>query len=285
MRIRAIKDLSQLPDAELFEEIATGAELCAANARQIQLDSLKLDELNRTAGAKILRLAAEEEAAKVLILIDAVRCPRNEMPNDFARHLQYFNDHLAKGIYARYMCRRPHIFSDVREWVDRERKEYYLDGPNDVDWIFYNEILRSREETIYVDYVENDGTHLWHDPRRLDDLGANLPIATSPSLTIVSALSDAGFFTAGALRVVASTWRNQVVDDALTTFAMFDINNQTLENLYNANLLATSEPDILDEIANGWLFPLYGLDLRKHSVSKDGLREIQRNWMPYGYDQ
>ena len=285
MRIRAIKDLSQLPDAELFEEIATGAELCAANARQIQLDSLKLDELNRTAGAKILRLAAEEEAAKVLILIDAVRCPRNEMPNDFARHLQYFNDHLAKGIYARYMCRRPHIFSDVREWVDRERKEYYLDGPNDVDWIFYNEILRSREEAIYVDYVENDGTHQWHDPRRLDDLGAILPIAWNPSLSIVSALFAAGLLTAGALRVIASTWRKQEIEDTFTAFAMFDLNNQTLKNLHNANLLATREPRILDEIANGWLFPLYGLDLRKDSVNKDGLREVQQSWTPFGYNQ
>jgi hypothetical protein len=54
--------------------------------------------------------------------------------------------------------------------VDRERKEFYLDGPNDVDWIFYNDILRTREETIYVDFVENDGQHVWHDPTVLDEL-------------------------------------------------------------------------------------------------------------------
>ena len=278
MRIKAIQDLSQLTDDALFSEIAAGASLCLSNAQQIDGDSFLLNDLKRPAGSEILRLAAEEEAAKVLILLDAVRCPRVERQSDFNRQLQYFNDHLAKGIYAQYCWRRPHSFSAVREWVDRERKEYYLDGPNNVDWIFYNEILRQREETIYVDYVENDGAHYWHDPRCTDELKFMPPSSRSPTLQLVSALSKAGCLKPGALRILAKFWRAQAIDENLTVHALFDLNNNCLESLHAVGLLETDDSGVITTIANRWLFPLYPLDLGKDRVSKDELRNIQRDW-------
>ncbi len=281
MRVKAIQDLSQMTDDALFVEVETGAALCVSNAQQIHDDALTLDSLKRPAGTEILRLAAEEEAAKVLILLDAVRCPRTERKAEFSRQLQYFNEHLAKGIYAQYSWRNPHSFLDVRDWVDRERKEYYLDGPNGVDWIFYNNILRRREETIYVDYVEYDNNHIWHDPRGMDELEVTFANARNPTLLLVSALYDTGLLKAGALRVIAETWRIQKIEDTLTTHALFDINNQTLSNIHTAGLLKSTEPKIIDEIANRWLFPLYNLDLRKDPVKKDDLRNIQRIWSPY----
>ena len=85
MRVKAIKDISQLDDEAFFAEVETGAALCISNARQIYSDSLPLDDLKLHAGREILRLAAEEEAAKALILLDAVRCPL-ACPQ-FERHL------------------------------------------------------------------------------------------------------------------------------------------------------------------------------------------------------
>jgi hypothetical protein len=281
MRVKAIQGLSQLTDDALFVEVENGAALCVSNARQIHSDSLTLGDLERPAGTEILRLAAEEEAVKALVLLDAVRCPRVERSAEFSRQLQYFNDHLAKGIYAQYSWRKPHSFSEVRKWVDRERKEYYLDGPNGVDWIFYNDILRRREETIYVDYVENDSNHRWHDPRSVDELGITLASARNPTLLLVSALSDAGFFKADALDRVAAVWRTQPIEDSLTTYELFDLNNKTLESLHASGLLKTNDSEVIHEIANRWLFPLYSLDLRKDRVNKHDLYDIQRNWSPY----
>jgi AbiV family abortive infection protein len=278
MRVKAIQDLSQLTDDALYAEIAAGAAICFSNSHQIYSDSLLLNQLRRPAGSEILRLAAEEEAAKVLILVDAVRCPRIERQSDFNRQLQYFNDHLAKGIYAQYPWRHPHSFSEVREWVNRERKEYYLDGPNSVDWIFYNEILRQREETIYVDYVENDGVHFWHDPRRTDELGLMPVSSESPTLRLVSALSKAGCLKSAALHILAKIWRAQPIDENLTMQALFDLNNKSLESLHAGGVLETQDADVINEIANRWLFPLYPLDLRKDRVSKEELRNFQRNW-------
>ena len=282
MRAKAIQDLSQHADDELFVEIEIGAALCLSNALQIQSDAQSLDDLQRPAGAEILRLSAEEEAAKVLILLDVVRCPRTERPTDFARQLQYFNDHLAKGIYDQYTWRNPHSFSDVREWIDRERKEFYLDGPNGIDWIFYNEILRRREETIYVDYVDNDGNHTWHDPRRMDDIGISYPIARNPTIQLVAALSKAGLLKKGALEIIAARWRPQTMRDNLRTYDLFDLNNETLEAVHAAGFLETDEVEVISEIANRWRFPLHSLDLRKDRISKEELREIQRSWNPYG---
>jgi AbiV family abortive infection protein len=102
VRVRAIQDLAQLSDAVLYTELAQGLGLCAANAKRIADDCLLLAGDKRARGAEILRIAAEEEATKVLILLDAIRCPRSRLPTEFSRQLQYFNDHLAKGIYAQY---------------------------------------------------------------------------------------------------------------------------------------------------------------------------------------
>ena len=47
----------------------------------------------------MLRNLANEEAAKVLILLDVVRCPKSRS-TDKSRTLSYFYNHLAKRIYA-----------------------------------------------------------------------------------------------------------------------------------------------------------------------------------------
>lgn len=279
MRVRAIPDLAQLSDHAFFEEIQEGTALCLSNANRIHEDYVSLAAQRRVRGAEILRLAAEEEAAKVLILLDAVRCPRARLPEEFRRQLQYFNDHLAKGIYAQYCGRKPLDLADAKRWVDRERKEFYLDGPNDVDWIFYNEILRTREETIYVDFVENDGQHVWHDPTVLDEI--RLPLVMprkDPVVRLVNALSDVGCLLSPALDIIAQIWRPLVLDDDFSVFTLRDWNAKTLEIMNQRGVLRAQADEVYAVIVNQWLFPLWPLDLRKNPVDKSSLREIQQRW-------
>jgi hypothetical protein len=151
MRTRAIADLASSADAELFESVSEGLRLVAENARSFGSAVPTLAEAGNLRGANLMLEIAKEEGAKYLILLDAIRCPRSPqhlLPNQLRR----FNDHLAKGIYADTAWWRPVTFSDVREYVDQERVEYYLEGPHDVDWIFRNEILQRREERMYVDF-------------------------------------------------------------------------------------------------------------------------------------
>lgn len=96
---RAIKSLCQLPDTNLFDEIATGVDLIIESVRELYSASHGLRETDSHRAARVLRNLAEEEALKVLILVDAVRCPLDRQ-EEKSRALGYFYDHLAKGIYA-----------------------------------------------------------------------------------------------------------------------------------------------------------------------------------------
>jgi hypothetical protein len=53
-------------------------------------------------------------------------------------------------------------------YLARERQALYLDGPEDVDWIFRNAIEQRREEAIYVYYIAIrdywHDEHQWHCP-------------------------------------------------------------------------------------------------------------------------
>src|SRR5688572_9600973 len=131
MRVRAIRDLCQLPDRRLFDELATGLRLVLTNAKRLQQAAKRLHKDGRVQASEVLDNVAAEEAAKFMIMIDAVRCPKSEL----GRQLSWFNHHLAKGIYSEYYETSPATFGEVRKAVERWRPTLYLDGPNDVDFI------------------------------------------------------------------------------------------------------------------------------------------------------
>lgn len=279
MKRKAIPDLAQLSDKQLFLELETGLSLCAANAQRIEADAALLFDNKRERGARILRLAAEEEAAKVLILLDVVRCPRNK-PLEFSSQLKNFTEHLAKGIYAQYCNTKPLKFEDVREWVELERKQFYLDGPNGVDWIFDNDILRRREDTIYVDYYESDDERKWHDPMFGEGWWAS---AYVPSfvLRLTSAMSNSGWLKAAALAEIATIWRKIEMHDGFSWRELRALNCKTLETVQAKGLLVDRPADDYAIIANEWLFPLWSLDVRRRTeVDQKDLRQLQENWAP-----
>jgi AbiV family abortive infection protein len=148
---------------------ADAPALAARNALALEADARELWQQKRGRGHAALRCHATEEAAKFLVLLDAVRCPRD--PRDvLERQLSRFHDHLAKGIYARYCDLEPHTLADADRFTETDRLDFYLDGPNDVDWIFPNSILFARESALYVDYVKTDEGHVWQE-REVDGVG------------------------------------------------------------------------------------------------------------------
>jgi len=275
MRTKAIRDLARLSDSELFREISNGLELVLENAHQIEEHSRFLAENGKTRGYKILHAIAAEEAAKYLILIDAIRCPRSSS-KIFSRQLGHFDKHLSKGIYAHYYELSPATFREVREWIESELEEYYLDGPEGFEWIFRNEILQRREEIFYVDYIESDNEHQWFSPKQYDiDNATLMGVITPPIMEIARALRDAGFNNPDALALIAEFWRPIPITDNLTWNELREYNCQTLNKLESKNLLHTSSKSIFSKIIDKWLFPLYCIDLGIVLVDKSRLRDIQ----------
>jgi AbiV family abortive infection protein len=277
MRVKAIRDLSQLSDSEFFKAVAEGLNLVLRNALKLHDGATVVSQEKRNHPSKVLEAIAEEEAAKFLVLIDSVRCPKQ--PGErFARQLGRFSDHLAKGLYADACSWRPTTLGQLQEYIDNCRHEFYLDGPNDVDWIFRNEVLQNREGALYVDYVSTDEGHSWTDPGQYEGFlsGTFEPL----SLKMAKALSDVGIATPGGRAVVAQIWRPAPLDVKTHCSEFRDLNLRTLQALETGRLLLEQSNDVYSWIVNYWQFPMYDLDLHLIPVELEGLRERQRNWSP-----
>ena len=281
---RAIKDLCQLSDADLFREAATGISHIVDSATLLDSAAHKLTGHDHHRAARIIGNFAEEEAAKGLFLLDAVRCPGNRSA-DKARTLGYFYDHLAKGIYAEVYHWHPADFAEVARSVENCREEFYLDGPNDIDWIFPNRITQRREDALYVGYVREDSEdagqaeRYWHHPHS----ALLLPYWTPPAVSLIGALHGAGVTTENGLDVVAELWRAFEPKPDTRIEELERLNWRTIETLSERQLLAVDDGEINGLIRDRWLFPLWPLDLRKKKVERAKLREIQERWTPDYY--
>jgi AbiV family abortive infection protein len=266
MKAKAIRDLAKLDDTALFQVVAEGMEYIIQNAQRLYGDAERLSIVERYHGSRVLRNIAEEEAAKILILIDAIRCPRR--PGDrWSRHLDRFNHHLAKGLYAKSAYLKPATPAQLQSYLDNEREDFYLDGPNDVDWIFRNNVMQRREETLYVDYIETEEGHSWLHPGRFEKV-IGLMGHKPAALDMAEALDLCGALTAAGLETIALLWRPQSIAMDMKWLILRDLN------------LATVEPSTLAKIADRWQFPLYDLDLSLIKVDRAELRNRQESWAP-----
>lgn len=276
MRARAIADLIQLNDGAFLEQIAVGMEAVLRNARGLFEDAHELWLAGHHRAGEILARFAEEEGAKYHILLDAVRCPKGG--DALVRQLRRFNDHLAKGLYAEYLWIAPASYGEVLEFLQRERRSLYLDGPNDVDWIFRNSILREREGAIYVDYIDNGGIHSWLEPRRPPTSAS--PLVEPRSISLASRLQAAGFGQPDSLAVVAKIWRGITFMPEDHWQRCNQLNLQTIEILNERGLLTRKGAAEAGRLAWDWLFPLHAADLTEIQVARKDLEAIQEAWSP-----
>ena len=284
---RAIKKLQQLSGATLFEEVATGIGHVGNLVDGLDAAAQELSKGGHYHPARVLRNLAEEEAAKILILVDAMRCPRHKQAEG-SRTLGYFYSHLAKGIYADVCGWRPADFKEVRTGVDHLRASHYLDGPNDIDWVFPNDITRKREDDLYVGYVSEDdpdaqGRCYWSSP--IDDVSDLLEKAwpyskPSPIIRLVRGLRKAKATSAEGLSVVADIWGRVDAFEEMEFGNLHELNRKTLAALEDRILSTHALHEWRTVILNDWIFPLWPLDLTVQNVSKARLRQIQEQWSP-----
>lgn len=277
MKVRAISDLNSLSDQNFFSQLSEGMNLIIENCAKLNSEAQILRAQEKYRGFQILRNIAVEEASKFMILLDSVRCDRTS-GSVFARQLRYFNDHLAKGIYSEYYEIKPATYKEVLNWVRIYRDRYYLDGPNDVDWIFYNSILFERENKMYVDYIEADDEHQWISPQFQED---NYRALTPTILPLSIDMHACGFSKPESLEVIASLWRPIEFNEDFHWQDVLKMNNETIDQLINRTLLEEVSPERLSRVINKWLFPLHSIDLRILETKTDQLREEQNNWSPY----
>ena len=268
----AIKDLMQFSDSRLFEEVSEGISQIVENAVNLEDAASCLIQNEHYRNGEILSSFAEEEAAKVLVLVDVVRCPRN-LSDAKSRTLGHFHDHLAKRVYAEVCSWRPADFEEVAQRVERECQEFHLEGPNDVDWVFPNSLRREREDMAYVDYVKDvttdDGPYFWNCPLPSDLYkGTHYP---PDSVEVARALYRIGATTPEGLAVVAEIWRPFVPKPETTAMELINAKERMLERLGGEGLLNPVDSSV-NEGLDRWPFPLWSVEIGNLQTSLDDLR-------------
>ena len=219
----------------------------------------------------ILQCFAEEEAAKSLILFDAIRCPK-ALTAEFSRLLKQIDQHVGKGVYVRYYDTSPSDMTEVKRIVDWECQGFYREGEYG-EFILPNRIKTSRESRLYVSYVRNDdGTHGWIAPRNPFDFEVR---SRSSTIRVVEALLAAGIFEVKALKVVRDYWRKIPFTDigtdplavdletSIRWRELMDLNFGMLKELDHLGLLSSAATiEHQQTLIRELLFPLYPFDLR-----------------------
>ena len=276
----AVIDLAKFSDDRLFEEISEGISYIVENAVSLDDTARRLCQAQEYRAAEIFSGFAEEEAAKVLVFIDAVRCP-SDRPEK-AETLKCFYNHIAKRIYAT-MCswRGCRVnFGEVRQTVERECRSFYLDGPNDVDWIFPNSIKTKREQAMYVDYVqdisEENGAYFWNNPHPSDLYPRTYN--TPASVSVACAICQIGGNTPKGLAIIADIWRAFEPTPETSSEDLTRLKVSTMERLIEEGLCSPTDPSIQRVIAD-WSYPLWPLKmlarLRKEGEILEDLRRVR----------
>jgi hypothetical protein len=277
MKPRDIRALLTVPEAERLPLIAQGLELLAEHVDRLRDDLDYLQKAERPRGAAVIDGLASEEAAKMLILLDVVRMGWSD-DKAVSQHLGYFNNHLARGIYAKVVHGSPADLAEVRGYVESLRRTLYLDGPNDVDWMFRNTVEAEREETLYVDYVTSEDDSFWITPATRSD--ATLIPGPTMVIDLALALHRYGCTSEKGLRIIAEQWTDVALTDNTHWSIVDGINRKILGKLEAANLRSVDLTDHDVHLAlDHWTFPLGNLDLRPIKVAKTELLTERERWL------
>jgi predicted Rdx family selenoprotein len=143
--------------------------------------------------------------------------------------------------------------------VDLQRRSHYLDGPTAGEWIFRNQLLTTREESVYVDLVHDEDGNRWSSPARYDSIHFG---AETSLQDLVLALHQTGCMTRRALDVIAEEWEQVALDDDTHWREASAANRRIMERLLDGGLAAESvTSQDVHRVIDRWGFPLAGLDL------------------------
>lgn len=274
------RQLCQMPQADVTEFLAEGLPVIYESAEKLFAAAEQLKEFPRERA--ILLGHAAEEAAKILILIDLIRCPTKKFARTVGPSVKWFYHHGARLIYAQAAHWRPMDLFQLSEYVDSERKSHSLIG-NAGEHILPNWNLYEREALLYAD-VESpaEGVLRWSDPAEI----GNRDHFPTGIIHLVESMNKLGFFKREGVSIVASIWRAVDYYENQPASSLNDLIHETLTQLSDAGL-ASGNPDQGDiqNFYSLWQMPMYALEFQELKVSNQELKAEQDRllWQESGY--
>jgi len=279
--LKQARRLCQMSAKDRLPFIAEGLPLILKSARRFWAAAQQIDSMPRE--AEVLEGFAEEEAAKILILLDIIRCPAALADRRIGKMSGWFYDHLARLLYARAVSWSPMHVSQLREYIDRERPAHYLEGFY-AEYIVPNWQLFLRESRLYADIeAYEDGQAGWSSPHVVERLWRP---QTPPALAVVEALATLGVYSEQGLRAVADIWGQLEFKDAENLEDAHRLTYAMLERLIRENLPAEeATDDHVQSVYRHWQMPMYNLDFSLINVPRADLEEERERafWAEAGY--
>jgi len=265
MRTRQFKQLAGKGFTQRLPLLIEGLAAIATNVRRIAAELDVCVDAQAYRAAELLRNIGREKAGKFLILIDSCRSPGSPQAT-ISRQLDRAGNHLAKLIYAQVADYSIASQPELLRAIDGHRQKLYLDGPNDYDWIFPNELITERENALYVDLVESEGVLGWSSPRNDER-----PVTAPKSLRLVEAIMNTGIVSQPGLTLLQEAWRG------------FDPTADTHHNEWARRSRAALEAfaaqhEVCDDWGNAagwvayeWPMPMVALDIAEVTVTAEEL--------------
>lgn len=211
--------------------------------------------------AKVLQSFAEEEAAKILILMDFVRCPPKLVPARIGKLIGWFYDHLARLIYAEAMRWKPMHLAQLRDYVDRQRRGHFLEG-HAGEYILPNWTIYERESRLYADLeAYQDGSLGWSAPRGQYQNDFIHTVYVPPALEVAEAMREFGLFTRKGLEAISEIWGSLEYREKENHLDGQQLTERLLMQVHDEGLITPSASKAhAAALYNDWQIPMYNLE-------------------------
>ncbi len=250
--------------------LAEGLPIILSSAQSLWRGSRKLHkEMPREAG--VLYGFAQEEAAKVLIFMDAVRCPSHLIASKMGAIVKCSYDHLARLIYAKASSWRLSNVAELRQYVDLNRNTHDREGYVG-EYIVPNWNQYERESRLYADIeADESGGLTWNNPLKRAftfTTKRHPPMA----LLLVEAMASLGIFTFAGLKATSEIWGQVEFADKEGRSDARRLTQELVDRLIEEGLPSDKETQQHVRTLDDWQLPMYNLDFAKRTVSLEELR-------------
>jgi hypothetical protein len=260
--------------------IAEGLPILFASAKSLAMALQALKQFPRE--AVILEGLCEEECAKVLILVDIIRCPKKRAAERVGPMMDWFYSHLARLIYAKAQTWKPADARQLQEYIDGDRQSHYLEGEYG-EVIMPNWALFERESSLYADVVVGeDGDPMWQSPVQIWE-GESHDDYLPTSFRVVEALEAFGLFTSEGLKILAEVWEKHEFGGESDEWFLhpLDLYRELAKRLEAARLITEhATRDHAHNLINNWQLPMYNMDFTKIPARLEELREQREANIP-----
>ena len=227
----------------------------------------------RSREAEVLQGYSLEECAKILILLDAVRCPRNLISSRIGAIVKWFYCHLARLIYADSITWSVFDVNQLRKYVDESRQSLHLEGDFG-EYIVPNLSKFHREIVMYADVqsITNE------EPRWIEPSHWSIEFLDfePPLLTICKTMSELGMFTTRGLNAMSEIFGDTYFNNQQTFMESANLTKSLIERLIEENLPSSNATEKqVRMLVEQWQIPMYDFDFSQTSVPVEQLEEVQ----------